>query len=222
MFPSSLVVALTGLGLGLLALVAFAWGWRHGQYSHLRGEPRHALHALDHRALARGCLRVRDVRAVRLHVLHHAEDRQARVAQRPAHPLAFLAGARGHRDLRHRAHHRWCAPRARDARSAGPLSPVGRGDHPRPVCAIVKPGWESPGTTAIVQLLGPNIGAVGGATLGALFGAFRRRRPRRAYARAAENASAILLVVRTQSRSEVAPIEQVLTASGGRDIRVEE
>jgi hypothetical protein len=36
MFPSSLAIALTGLALGLLALGAFAWGWRQGQFSHLR------------------------------------------------------------------------------------------------------------------------------------------------------------------------------------------
>jgi len=86
---------------------------------------------------------------------------------------------------------------------------------------VAKPGWESPGTTAIVQLLGPNIGAVGGASLGALFGALRRRRPDRRFARAAENAGAILLLVRTLADADVAPLEQILTATGGRDVRVD-
>jgi cbb3-type cytochrome oxidase maturation protein len=40
MFPSSLVVVLTGLSLGLLALAAFAWGWRRGQYRDLPAQSR--------------------------------------------------------------------------------------------------------------------------------------------------------------------------------------
>lgn len=87
---------------------------------------------------------------------------------------------------------------------------------------IAMPGWHSPGTTAIVQLVGPNIGAVAGAALGALIGAFRHRRPSRRHARVAENAAGILLLVRIQANAELGPLQQILTASGGRDVRVEE
>lgn len=86
---------------------------------------------------------------------------------------------------------------------------------------IAMPGENPPGTTALVQLLGPNFGAVAGALLGALFGALRRRRPSRRHARAAEAASAILLVVRTRAEEDVAVLEEIMGASGGREIRVE-
>jgi cbb3-type cytochrome oxidase maturation protein len=47
MFPSSLVVALTGVALGLLALAVFAWGWRHGQYRDLRAQAHVILDARE-------------------------------------------------------------------------------------------------------------------------------------------------------------------------------
>lgn len=40
MFPSSLAVVLTGAALGALALLAFLWGWRRGQFSHLDRQAR--------------------------------------------------------------------------------------------------------------------------------------------------------------------------------------
>ena len=86
---------------------------------------------------------------------------------------------------------------------------------------LALPGVAPPGGTAMVQLLGPNVGTVGGAALGALFGAFRRRRPSRRHARAAEAAKAILLTVRTRAEDEVPALEQLLAASGGREVRVE-
>jgi hypothetical protein len=86
---------------------------------------------------------------------------------------------------------------------------------------VAMPGWESPGAIAIVQLLGPNVGTVGGAALGALFGALRSRQPSRRHARAAENASAILLVVRAQSADDVPLLERILVESGGREVRME-
>jgi len=49
MFPSSLVVVLTGLGFGLLALAAFAWGWRRGQYRDLSAQARVIFDARDMR-----------------------------------------------------------------------------------------------------------------------------------------------------------------------------
>lgn len=85
---------------------------------------------------------------------------------------------------------------------------------------VAWPGMQPPGTTAIVQLLGPNIGAVGGAMVGAIYGFFRRRRPNRRYARTAEAASAILLLVRTRGAAEVPALRDILAASGGRDVDV--
>jgi hypothetical protein len=86
---------------------------------------------------------------------------------------------------------------------------------------IALPGEAPPGRTAIVQLLGPNFGTVAGAALGALFGALRRRRPSRRYARAAEAASAILVAVRTREEVDLETLQAILGASGARDIRVE-
>jgi hypothetical protein len=87
---------------------------------------------------------------------------------------------------------------------------------------VAMPGWEPPRATAIVQLLGPNIGAIGGAALGALFGFFRRRRPSRRHARAAEATGSIVLVVRTRAESDITTVERILSESGGREVRVEE
>lgn len=49
MFPSSLTVVLTGLGLGILALGAFAWAWRRGQFDDLRAQARVILDPRDDR-----------------------------------------------------------------------------------------------------------------------------------------------------------------------------
>lgn len=38
MFPSSLVVIITGLVLGGLALAAYLWAWRRGQFSNLEAQ----------------------------------------------------------------------------------------------------------------------------------------------------------------------------------------
>src|SRR5262245_51405862 len=86
---------------------------------------------------------------------------------------------------------------------------------------IAMPGFESPGVTAVVQLLGPNIGTVAGAALGGLLAASRHRRPSRRLAGAAEQSSAILLAVCTPSREDVEPLGRILTAAGGRDVRIE-
>jgi hypothetical protein len=40
MLPSSLVVVLTGLALGALALLVFAWGWWRGHFSNLDEQSR--------------------------------------------------------------------------------------------------------------------------------------------------------------------------------------
>lgn len=49
MFPSSVAVVLTGLVLGCLALGAFVWGWRRGQYRDLGAQARVILDARDRR-----------------------------------------------------------------------------------------------------------------------------------------------------------------------------
>jgi len=148
MFPSSLAIALTGLALGLLALGAFAWGWRQGQFSHLR-------------------------------------------ARREVFKYGGIGGLVG--------------------LSLSALVSLG---------IVAMPGFAPPGIIAVVQLLGPNIGTVAGAALGALFGTFHRQRLDRRFARAAE-ASSILLAVRTQSSGDAATLERIIAGAGGRYVTIE-
>lgn len=77
---------------------------------------------------------------------------------------------------------------------------------------VVIPGHELPRATGVIQLLGPEVGVVIGAALGAVFGRFKRRRLPGRHARAAAKPSAILLAVRPQSNDEAPTLEQILTA----------
>jgi hypothetical protein len=81
---------------------------------------------------------------------------------------------------------------------------------------VAWPGLDAPGEQAIVQLLGPNFGLVTGATLGAVAGFFRHRRPNPRHARAAEAAGAIVVAVTVRSPEEGARIIQRLVNCGGR------
>lgn len=47
MFPSSLAVILTGLGLALIALGGFVWGWLAGGFGHLDAQARIILDERD-------------------------------------------------------------------------------------------------------------------------------------------------------------------------------
>lgn len=86
---------------------------------------------------------------------------------------------------------------------------------------VAWPGIDAPGGQAITQLLGPNVGLVAGAALGACAGFFLRRAPDKRHARAAEAASAILVTVATRSQAEGVLIARLLTERGGRDARLE-
>ena len=87
---------------------------------------------------------------------------------------------------------------------------------------VAWPGIDAPGGLALVQLAGPNIGTMLGASLGALYGAFRRPHPSPRHARAAEAAHAIVLAVSTRSREEAEALGGILAGQGGREVRVEE
>lgn len=86
---------------------------------------------------------------------------------------------------------------------------------------ISLPEFVAPGTTAVVQLLGPNMGAVGGAALGGLLGYFRQRPAKPRHARAAESPDAVIVVVRARDAAQVDAIRQLLVTTGGREPRVE-
>jgi hypothetical protein len=86
---------------------------------------------------------------------------------------------------------------------------------------VAWPGIDAPGGYAIVQIAGPNLGAVAGAAIGALIGATRRQQPDHRHARAAEAADAIVLAVSARSGREAELLAQLLASQGGRDVRVE-
>jgi hypothetical protein len=87
---------------------------------------------------------------------------------------------------------------------------------------VAWPGLDAPGGQAIEQLLGPNVGLVAGAALGACVGFFLYRSPDKRHARAADAAGAIVVAVATRSQAEGVLIARLLTESGGRDARFED
>ena len=87
---------------------------------------------------------------------------------------------------------------------------------------VAWPGLDAPGGQAIAQLLGPNVGLVAGAALGACAGFFLHRSPDKRHARAADAAGAIVVAVATRSQAEGALIARLLTERGGRDARFED
>jgi len=84
---------------------------------------------------------------------------------------------------------------------------------------VVLPGFHDAGLTALAQLIGPNLAAVGGAAVGGIIGLFVHRRPDRRFARAAESPDAIVVVVTARSEEEVRGITAILSESGGREPR---
>ena len=87
--------------------------------------------------------------------------------------------------------------------------------------AVAMPGIEAADGMAPVQLLGPNMATTAGAALGALIGFFRRQRPNRRHARAAEETGAIVMAVATRSEREAELLGGLIAGNGGRDLRVE-
>ncbi|HEY0810418.1 MAG TPA: hypothetical protein VGD49_09675 [Longimicrobiales bacterium] len=86
---------------------------------------------------------------------------------------------------------------------------------------IAWPGLGSPGGMAPVALIGPNVGTVAGAAVGAVFGALRRQRPQPRHARAAEAARAVVVAVGARSEREAQLLGQLLAGQGGRDVRLQ-
>ena len=86
---------------------------------------------------------------------------------------------------------------------------------------ISLPDFAGPGPKAIVQLLGPNVTTVVGAALGAVIGRFVPRPVEPRYARAGEEPDSAVVVVRARGEDQVPTLISLLTASGGREPRVE-
>lgn len=127
----------------------------------------------------------------------------------------FYAGARGRRAPREFGRETW--------RFAGIGALAGFvGGVALSLVMVAWPGVEAPGGLALVQLAGPNIGTVAGATIGALIGALRRQHPQPRHARAAEAANAIVLAVVARSDREADLLAQLLDTQGGREVRIEQ
>jgi len=82
---------------------------------------------------------------------------------------------------------------------------------------LVFPGAEPPARElSVAQLLGPNVAMMIGLVLGALFGAFVRRRPSGPLARA-RGRDEILVAVRAMPTEQVPDVVATLEAAGGHD-----
>ncbi len=89
------------------------------------------------------------------------------------------------------------------------------------VVAVAMPGIHEPGSMMPVQILGPNMATIGGATIGAIVGFFRRQQPDPRFARAAEESGAIVLAVATRGEAEARLLANLIEAQGARGLRVE-
>lgn len=86
---------------------------------------------------------------------------------------------------------------------------------------VALPGIEGPGGMAPVQVFGPNVATVVGASIGAIIGYFRRQRPDPRFARAAEQSGSIVLAVAARTHDEAKLLGELITTNGGRDVRVQ-
>lgn len=89
------------------------------------------------------------------------------------------------------------------------------------VVAVAMPGIHSPGAMVPVQILGPNMATIGGATIGAIIGFFKRQQPDPRFVRAAEETGAIVLAVATRGDEEAQMLWKLIEAQGARGLRVQ-
>jgi hypothetical protein len=86
---------------------------------------------------------------------------------------------------------------------------------------VLLPGWDTSRPMAIVQLMGPDIGVITGAFLGALYGWLKPGDIKQQLRRAATRSDAVLMLVHLQPEDEADVIHQIFAARGGEDILVE-
>lgn len=83
---------------------------------------------------------------------------------------------------------------------------------------ILLAGYEVTEKMALVQLLGPDIGIIVGAALGALYGWLRDSDTNVVMQRALQRNDAMLLLVYLQPPEEAARIEQIFSRHGGEEV----
>ncbi|MFL9609981.1 hypothetical protein ACKF11_07835 [Methylobacillus sp. Pita2] len=86
---------------------------------------------------------------------------------------------------------------------------------------ILLAGYEVTEKMAFVQLLGPDIGIIVGAALGALYGWLRDSDTNVVMQRALERDDAMLLLVYLQPPGEAARIEQIFGRHGGEEVSLQ-
>jgi hypothetical protein len=86
---------------------------------------------------------------------------------------------------------------------------------------ILIPGFNMSEVMAIVQLLGPDIGVIAGAFIGALYGWLKTGDVRPQFRRAAQRDDAVLMLVHLQPEEEAQELQAIFHAQGGEDVVME-
>jgi|GEM_PF-1369289 len=86
---------------------------------------------------------------------------------------------------------------------------------------IMIPGFNMSEMMAIVQLLGPDIGVIVGAFLGAMYGWMKTGDVRPQFRRATLRNDAVLMLVHLQPEEEAQELQGIFNAQGGEDVVME-
>ena len=86
---------------------------------------------------------------------------------------------------------------------------------------IMIPGFNTSEVMAIVQLLGPDIGVIVGAFLGALYGWMKTGDVRPQFRRATLRNDAVLMLVHLQPEEEAQELQNIFNAKGGEEVLIE-
>jgi len=86
---------------------------------------------------------------------------------------------------------------------------------------VMLPGFNTSFNMAIVQLLGPDIGVIAGAFLGAMYGWLKAGDVRPQFKRATLRSDAVLMLVHLQPEDEAKELQEIFRAHGAEDILVE-
>lgn len=86
---------------------------------------------------------------------------------------------------------------------------------------IMIPGFNMSEMMAIVQFLGPDIGVITGAFLGALYGWLKPGDIRPQFKRATLRSDAVLMLVHLQPEEEAKELQEIFRTQGGEDVMME-
>ncbi|HYD33965.1 MAG TPA: hypothetical protein VEA39_05285 [Methylophilaceae bacterium] len=86
---------------------------------------------------------------------------------------------------------------------------------------ILIPGFNMSEIMAIVQLLGPDIGVIAGAFLGAIYGWLKTADVRPQFRRATSRSDAVLMLVHLQPEDEAKELQEIFRTQGGEEVIME-